>query len=644
MSLPIPNLDDKTFAQLVEEARALIPRYSRDWTDYNLSDPGITFLELFAWLAEMQIYSLNRVRNEHYLKFLRLLDIQPKPAQPSRVAVTFISPLRALVEKGARLVATDPETSEDIIFETEEELQVSPLSLQSLCTQASGEVVSNLDANQQDGLFYFAFGENPQPGDALYLGLEYDGALPEDEIKIAINLYQQDLPSKPAADVQDDDMIAPATLEWEYYAGQSEREWKRLPVTRNSIKAFASSGSIVFIGPSDATKRALFNSEAELYWVRCRVLSAEYNIPPRIDAILLHTISATHGRTWHEEFLGSSNALPGQIMRFAHAPVLVGTETIVIKEGSAEDSWREWQRVDDFDNSNPDDRHYILNPPEGEIIFGDGIHGRIPPIGESNIKARQYRSGGGVIGNARVRSLNRILSGAPGFVKVENHQPGWGGAEAESLEETKLRAKQDLRKTMRAVTSSDYEELARATPGVWLARAKALPGHHPQYPCVKVPGAVSVAVIPYVLPESDLENPLPGASLLLSVQNYLRRFRLLTAHVFAIAPVYVKVAVSVSVKIKPRAKAERVADDVRVALRKFLHPVTGGPQGEGWPFGYDVLASEVYQVIQNVAGVEYADRLALKAEGKEVSTVCGNLTIPENAVVYSGEHEIAVVL
>ncbi len=644
MSLPIPNLDDKTFAQLVEEARALIPRYSREWTDYNLSDPGITFLELFAWLAEMQIYSLNRVRDEHYLKFLRLLNIQPEPAHASRVAVTFTSPQRATVEKGARLAATNPETGEDIIFETEEELQVSPLSLQAILTQASGEIISNLDANQQDGLFYFAFGENPRPGDALYLGLEYGGALPEDEIKIAINLYQQDLPSKPQAAAQDAEIIAPAAFAWEYYTGQSAREWKRLALTRDGIKAFARSGNIAFIGPSDATKQALFNSGAELYWVRCRVLSAEYHIPPRIDAILLHTIAATQGRNWHDELLGSSDALPGQIFKFAHAPVLAGTEMIVVKEGLAEDSWQAWQRVDDFDNSSPDDRHYLLNPAEGEIIFGDGIHGRIPPNGENNIKTLQYRSGGGVIGNARARNVNRILTGAPGFVKVQNHQPGLGGAEAEALEESQLRAKQDLRELTRAVTSEDYETLARATPGVWIARAKALPGHHPQYPCVKIPGAVSVAVIPYVLPESELENPLPAASLLCSVQNYLRRFRLLTAQVFAVAPAYVKVTVGVSVKIKPRAKPERVADDVRVALTKFLHPVTGGPQGEGWPFGYDVIASEVYQVIQNVAGVEYAERLALKPEGKEVSTVCGNLTIPENAVVYSGAHEIAVVL
>ena len=475
MSLPIPKLDDKTFAQLAEEARSLIPRFSRDWTDYNLSDPGLTFLELFAWLAEMQIYSLDRVRDQHYLKFLRLLGIQPQPAKPGRVAVTFTSPQLATLEKGARLAARDPETGDDIIFETDEALQISPLALSAIFTQESGGVVSNLDANLQDGLFYFAFGENPQPGDALYLGLAYEGALPADEIKIAINLFEQDLPVKPEASSQDYEIIPPAKLEWEYYSGQSGRDWKRLPLSRDTIMAFTRSGSIAFTGPAEAVKKKLFNLTAELYWVRCRVLSAEYHVPPRLDAILLHTISATHGRTWHEELLGSSNALPGQIFKFVNTPVLVGTEAIVIKEGLAEDSWQEWQRVDDFDNSGPDDGHYLLNAAEGEITFGDGIHGRIPPMGENNIKARRYRSGGGEIGNVRRSAVNRIFLGAPSFVKVENLQSGSGGAAAESLEEAKLRAKQDLRETTRAVTSADYEKLALATPGVWLARAKALP-------------------------------------------------------------------------------------------------------------------------------------------------------------------------
>ncbi|HKJ66391.1 MAG TPA: putative baseplate assembly protein, partial [bacterium] len=89
MALPVQNLDNQTFSELFEEARKLIPRYAPEWTDHNLSDPGITLIDLFAWLAEMQLYYLNRVTDEHYLKFLKLLGEAPVPARSARVNVTF---------------------------------------------------------------------------------------------------------------------------------------------------------------------------------------------------------------------------------------------------------------------------------------------------------------------------------------------------------------------------------------------------------------------------------------------------------------------------------------------------------------------------------------------------------------------------
>src|SRR5262245_15175955 len=89
MSLPVPDLDDKTFTELFEQARSLITQYAPEWTDHNFSDPGITFVDLFAWLAEMQRYRLNRVGEEHERKFLKLLGEAPRAALPATVDVTF---------------------------------------------------------------------------------------------------------------------------------------------------------------------------------------------------------------------------------------------------------------------------------------------------------------------------------------------------------------------------------------------------------------------------------------------------------------------------------------------------------------------------------------------------------------------------
>ena len=84
MPLKLPNLDDRTYEDLVEEARALIPVYEREWTNHNESDPGITLIELFAFLTEMLIYRANRITDASTLAFLKLLkgsNWTPSPAE-----------------------------------------------------------------------------------------------------------------------------------------------------------------------------------------------------------------------------------------------------------------------------------------------------------------------------------------------------------------------------------------------------------------------------------------------------------------------------------------------------------------------------------------------------------------------------------
>jgi hypothetical protein len=82
MPLPIPNLDDRTFDQLVDEAKALIPKHFPAWSDHNFSDPGITFVELFAFLIESAIYQINRVPDRSLEHFGSLLGVARQPGEP----------------------------------------------------------------------------------------------------------------------------------------------------------------------------------------------------------------------------------------------------------------------------------------------------------------------------------------------------------------------------------------------------------------------------------------------------------------------------------------------------------------------------------------------------------------------------------
>lgn len=658
MALPVPNLDDKTFDQLVEEARALIPRYAPQWTDHNLHDPGMTFLELFAWLAEMQIYGLDRVTDQHKRKFLKLVGVRPQPATPSKVEVKFQIPQNRdsiLLRKDAQVAAKTLDTGEDIVFETDEEIWVLPIVLQKIVTYDGHDFIDHTDANEHDGLFYHAFGTRPQTDHALYLGLKHHQDLPDKTAKLWANLYEQDLPEQPAFKSENAEPLPPAKLAWEYWATD---HWKPLRILSDKTFAFSQTGGIAFVCPNDATLqtfdklvgRTLDELNEPLYWIRCRVVTAEYTIPPRLDSLLWNAITVTQGQSWPAEFLLAQNNLPRsdgfphQIFKLAHTPVLSGTEVIEVKE--ADDQWHRWFRVDDFDASLPENRHYMIDFIKGEIAFGDGIQGRIPPKGEKNIRAVSYRSGGGVIGNVKAGAIDTLLGEEPPNVDVTNVKPASGGQEAESIDEAIIAAQKDLKKPYRAVTSEDYEKLVLATPGIRVARAKALPHYHPCHPCYRIAGAVTVVVVPYVLPESNLATPKPGKSFLRAVHRHLQPVRLLTTHLFVIPPEYVQVSVKAAVKIKPKQDSQRVQNEITARLRAFLHPVQGGPEKNGWPFGRQVMKSEIYHVIGKVPGVDCVQQLELQivAPTRCAEIACENVKIPPHAVVYSQAHEIRIIM
>src|SRR3982750_1846603 len=89
MALPPPNLDDRRFQDLVDEAKLLVQRNCPEWTDHNVSDPGVTLIEAFAHMTDQLLYRLNRVPEKSYLAFLDLIGVTLFPPVPARADVTF---------------------------------------------------------------------------------------------------------------------------------------------------------------------------------------------------------------------------------------------------------------------------------------------------------------------------------------------------------------------------------------------------------------------------------------------------------------------------------------------------------------------------------------------------------------------------
>src|ERR671933_2688511 len=120
--IPPPKLDDRSFHDIVEEAISMIPRYCPEWTNHNPSDPGITLLELYAWMTEMVIYRLNKVPEKNFLTFLDLIGVRLKPPEPAKVVLELTPSEGAegerLVKKRTQVATLQGAGVEPVTFET----------------------------------------------------------------------------------------------------------------------------------------------------------------------------------------------------------------------------------------------------------------------------------------------------------------------------------------------------------------------------------------------------------------------------------------------------------------------------------------------------------------------------------------------
>src|SRR3954469_4691587 len=142
MRIPTPNLDDRTFQQLVDEAKRHVQRRCPTWTNHNVSDPGVTLIEAFAWMTDVVLYRLNRVPDRHYVKFLELLDVQlfPPAAAHAEISFRLSSHQNAAVPIAAGTVVSTRRTAgkQAVPFATTEEFLVVPAVSRTVGTMPSG--------------------------------------------------------------------------------------------------------------------------------------------------------------------------------------------------------------------------------------------------------------------------------------------------------------------------------------------------------------------------------------------------------------------------------------------------------------------------------------------------------------------------
>jgi hypothetical protein len=334
MPLPLPNLDDRRWVDLIDEGRALIPRYAPGWTDFNVHDPGITAMELFAWLAEASIYQLNQIPPRHYWKFLSLIGYRHHGPRAARAVIVFEQLAAGTsidVPAGVEFDARDA-NGRAIPFTTVRDTHLAPVSLSAVQVDNGDGALRSHSRDLSEGLPILALGAAPDVGAALYLGFDtVPSSVPvslalwfsgpgndarerdriEDEAARQRNACRPVLPdircrgAKPPK-VERAWLPPPhhsAQVDWEVFTGAAGMPWTVLqavsmpahPSTGQAVddtRALTLDGIVEVNLPPTIIKTVLGEEPNALYYLRARLAAGAYDAPVVLTDVRANSVAA----------------------------------------------------------------------------------------------------------------------------------------------------------------------------------------------------------------------------------------------------------------------------------------------------------------------------------------------------------------
>lgn len=673
MPLPSPILDDRSYQQLRDELIRRIPVYAPEWTDHNPSDPGVTLLELFAYLGESLLYRFNQIPEATKLAFLRLLDVPLQPATSARamLALTTAKLAGVPVDQGSEALAGK------LPFETESEVHAWPVELLGL-GKVIGEVPADdetrdfvaraLDARgglapDEQAAFYRPqlVPADPAAPDALAvdLGATVDGLLwlavleaertepdlsalsPEDrheQLRIALKeglltvgfvpdeevLSRADVDACPGAGA----VAAAPPVVWQIstgkVSGNGVPEYRELVPVADTTRGLSRPGTVRLRLPRDPFQFGTFT-------LTDPDLEGTGDLPPLVE----DEDQAGRILFWLRAFRRDRSSLKRVLWVGANAAEAVQAksarpEFLGSGSGQPDQAFRLVNRqvipgsltleVEEADGWTPwseVDGFHASGESDRHFVL-DREAGMVRfgngvrgrlPQIGERLRATRYRFGGGRAGNVPAGAIDKLPAVAG--IKAKNVLPARGGGDAEPVADALERIPGEFRRHDRAVAAGDFRELALATPGADVGRAEVLPLFHPRNETIQAAGVVSVVV----WPREDRRRPdapRPDRTLLSAVCRHLDERRLVTTELYVIPPTYRKIAVSVGFEVKPGYGIEAVRRWVELVLRQYLAPLPPyGPNGEGWPLGRRVHGPELEAAALQVEGVEFLNGLDL---------------------------------
>lgn len=608
MSLQAPRLDDLKFQQIVDELKSRIPLYCPEWTDHNVSDPGITLIELFAYVAEQLLYRMNRMPQQHYLKFANFLGVPVPTPQPARVPVTFWlskpltypggdSDFELPIGRGTQVSTTQTETKAPVKFTIERDARIvtpRPVSVRKV-SRESGRLSPALDLIMQGGgVGIDLFSSLPNVGD--HFDFYFDNDISQHILELNLELEE-----KRGTDIR----IDRPPVVWEAFT--EDKQWERIRDVEDGTKGLNTSGLIRLYLPKLArlTERPGVGIR---FGIRVRVEQREYSRSPHLQrvkafAALGITVDAAHLEETRDEFLGVSDGAPGQRFSLRHSPIILPLEPDeTLQVGDDKSSWRyvenfAWPSSGKNGSAESPARCFTIDVMTNEICLPPAIQrasgetvvfGALPERGTA-LSFTRYRHGGGVI-DLPGGALNLLDTSIPYVDRVENRQAVLGGQEDSlSLDALRMEAQRYLRvgtyhRAGRAVTAEDFESLILTNfpdaVGKVECRFERLEGQGVSpvnsdqltlYVTAKIPAGTTVG---------DQANPVIPDGVIAQINELLYRHRLLATRVRAANPQLIPLDAAINVT---GVRDTALEEQLQAATAAYLNPIHGGDDGVGWP-------------------------------------------------------------
>lgn len=394
----------------------------------------------------------------------------------------------------------------------------------------------------------------------------------------------------------------------------------------------------------------LFGSDG--WWLRLRPKDTGGDWAPVLRGLFVNAVLADHAKSVTKELLGSSLGDPNQSYRLAQTPVLPQTLELRVLESLSEEEraalilhhgreaivedqaqrgqWVRWSETESFVDADGDTRVFRLDSASGEVRFGNGRSGKVPPAGRDSIRAFTYQCGGGSAGNVRALEIAKLDSAIESVELALNPVDASGGADAPAIERIAVSAPALLRHAGRALSPVDIEAIAEGSaPDV--VRARCLPPRG----C-----GIELAVL---IRDPAQRCPVPSRERREGIaRNILAAGwgALAPDAVTVRAPRYLRVLIEAELIASGTEAAAGVEHEARTRLMAFLHPADGGSDKLGWAFGRRVWPSDVHRALAGTPGLDRVAAVRLDALSPGVSLD----ELPLDALICVEEADLALTV